>query len=1557
MADAEGPASAVRRGNAAGPSAAASSAKCPFCGSLAMQESGFCRKCGAKRDNAPFTSNCEVNSLKTCDLELKHAFGVLPQMIRDACIALGDDALAFAVGRQIAVWDHVKKRLKFVARRQENCVITAMTKSASGRLLAVAERQGSANDPRESGNVQISIIGLPSAWAPAATPMQDGVPVKSKEGVLKVLYPANKRSKIIDLAFSHDGRHIVTVSDMPDTTVTYWNWETEKPVALHNVQLPISRLHVNPKNGHQFSLSGLSYCRIWEYNPNDHHLRENASLFSVQEEKRTDVVDQCWIVVKDEAILVVAERTGHVHLFKEGERLEDVNVRAIIAKDESTGPKALERQQAKLMAKMMGGSGPKAARDPPPVNLISLTAWGQGFVVGGDQGYLGVFKVSGSGNTEPFGTFRMPGEDSFLWCMSAGSEDTYLNILSYTEKENNDPAKMSIVPKLQRSGTSLHSKAETQSLPEEDEKERVWSFTSFPVSQADLASTGQLDLFAPWVPMGSHSGSVNSVAASRGRRIVATCADDMFIKVWSYPSEEAVGTPNGFTAELSVQVSTYEKPQRIALHPLGFQVAVILPDMLRVFHVTAQQATRTLFDLAFKHPGDVAYSNGGSLLAVSTNNDVILLDPIKVVLVRMFSGSGGHLSFVNQVSFSADDKILLSSSAAPSGAIYGWDLESEAKDRIFEHFSKGTDYVAFQHDFRRNYCLAIANPQDTAMGQRGTLRMIGHNNNTVLEIVPESPQSAYTAIELAEPLGYFFAGTLSGHIRIFLWPMKPGGVSENHFQQMELHAHAITSLALCNNARLLYSCCKGGAIMASRVKALQNIDGKLENIAPVEVDQRFTKFRYREDTDVTKKRKTKREDERKAHDLQKKLYEALGSSATNTAALDDLVLLPKDYFNELLVEIRHLEEQHLSLKHDSEFALEQKDAEITEKLESTHLELRLEREQHDEKYDALFDQHKKGLRRHEDEIKKANAEFAKRARGSEDEYDMKMSKEFEKQSLLLSELQSLREQHQQHALQVEERHARQLEDLRVNHENSIREWKTEYEKVVALLKSDGISFEKAMCQQEEEYETQITDILEVKRSILQVESEKSSTAVKDAMSMRRTINTLQDKIRDYKSKCEESEKQKADLSRQLDASREMFAQVQEQLKEEKRALKVKNENLAKIREQMKHLESFRFVLFHKVKQMEEERDPLAEQVSSLKDNVREMYSEFVREFRNKQTLDQELTTKATLASSLQRENIQLARLLIQMKKDGRRLLSDVEQVLHADTAAEFERMPKRLMMVLEKYQKLDNWKPTDEDLNRDAKDLSKEQAMMNEMVIQRDLLFRKNQIQASAGTQIKRECSVDLRRLTSENAALIAEMNTLRTEIRSLMRTCKEQEAGIIALRAKEKAKRSFDNGHSREEFHHSTSAPQLNSGGGAGAGGDGGHSGGLGAGVGGAASSSGKRSAGGMLRGGNAGGSAGGTVASETPYVRRKVIENTETKQRQRQRGLNALPPVISQQTATSYPDGGGRGKAAQEKRFAQTLDGSSSARRQMESQGYDLARLHEEVAANVGYDAPPSP
>ena len=70
--------------------------------------------------------------------------------------------------------------------------------------------------------------------------------------------------------------------------------------------------------------------------------------------------------------------------------------------------------------------------EPPPVKLTALAAWGRGFVVGGNQGYVGVFKVDARLQVESFGTFRMPGETATIWQMCSGSTaEVGLHMISY----------------------------------------------------------------------------------------------------------------------------------------------------------------------------------------------------------------------------------------------------------------------------------------------------------------------------------------------------------------------------------------------------------------------------------------------------------------------------------------------------------------------------------------------------------------------------------------------------------------------------------------------------------------------------------------------------------------------------------------------------------------------------------------------------------------------------------------------------------------------------------------------------------------------------------------------------------------------------------------------------------------------------------------------------------------------------------------------------------------------------------------------------------------------
>jgi len=1151
--------------------------------------------------------------------------------------------------------------------------------------------------------------------------------------------------------------------------------------------------------------------------------------------------------------------------------------------------------------------------------------------VGGDQGYLGVWRVDAKMQVEPLHTFRMEGEEDIVWQMSAGSEDN-LTLVSYREIAPDPdptgagkPQRASLAPSRGKSTASKSSVAAALAGASEEVlgTERTLSLSTFPVGQADLAATGQLETFKPVFPLGTHQDSVLAMDVSRQRRIAATCSADLHLKVWNYPSADMQLNPHAFTSELSIHVAHHnEKPLSLSVHPMGFQVAVVLESLLRVYHLTNQQVTRTLFDLPLRHPGDVTYSNGGSILAVTTEHDIILLDPWCLNLIHLFSGRGGHLSAVTQVLFSEDDRMMLSCGAAPHGAIYGWNLESQTKERIMEHVSKGTHYASMAYDFRRRLVVASVRPE-------GHLRVIDEEGTIQVELTPEG-RGGYTCMCLAPPIGMLLAGTQQGSVCVFRWPLEVGA-GRQPIAEVALHAHSVTALSLSTNARLLFSSCAAGLVMVNEVgTAIEDVDRSVTTrMTPAQLDLAFLRYRHKEDG--VPQHKPVREEDRKIQDLQKKLTQAAHGMAANIASLDELALVPKAYFLDRLSEIKELEDRMQAQKRESDIYLEHKEKDVNEQLRTMYQERKHEKHIADEKFDDLFKRFTQTTKGHQEAMNQANTHFDQKIREIQEENENKLSNEYEKQSRLLEELQMLRDQHDAQLRQVEAKHDEQLSALRIAQENALREWRTEYEKVCSLLKTDGLKFEKALEQQESEYENEIAEIQEQARVALHVESEKSTTALKDTVSMQQTIHMLQGQLKNTRDELNGVIKDRDDLQKKLEEAEVMFTKVDDQLKEQKRSLAVKDENLKKIREQMKHLESFRFVLYHRLNALEEERDPLEEQVNLLKTSVREMYSEFVREFRQKQKLDQQLNDNTSLSAALQKETVELRARLAQLKKDGQRLLQDVEQVLHAESTADFERMPKRLQAVLDKHSSLSQWAPSaaepgQEPANAPAEDSTKDALLLQEMQVQRDLLFRKNRIAVASANQTKKECSEDFRRLMSENAALIAEMNTLRDEKRSYQRSCKELEATVLVLKRKSAMEASS---MSRAE-----SAPDL----------------------------------GPPAAGASAGATRRPRGGPETPYLRRKVVDQQELYRRHRNRQLNQLPPVaaatngVGAETGATGRVGATAGRtsvaSAQEKRFARTLDTVNAGRRQIERQGFDITRLSEAAQAMSGLTPrPPSP
>merc|ERR1712224_1021166 len=87
------------------------------------------------------------------------------------------------------------------------------------------------------------------------------------------------------------------------------------------------------------------------------------------------------------------------------------------------------------------------------------------------------------------------------------------------------------------------------------------------------------------------------------------------------------------------------------------------------------------------------------------------------------------------------------------------------------------------------------------------------------------------------------------------------------------------------------------------------------------------------------------------------------------------------------------------------------------------------------------------------------------------------------------------------------------------------------------------------------------------------------------------------------------------------------------------------------------------------------------------------------------------------------------------------------------------------------------------------------------------------------------------------------------------------------------------------------------------------------------------------------------GPGGNQTPYMKRKIMDQQEVGRRQLQQKMNQLPPLSQPGAPTG--DGAapkkrsGNGSNTQEKRFSQTLDSVQASRSAMERQGFAVGEL----------------
>ncbi|KAF4657963.1 hypothetical protein FOL47_008224 [Perkinsus chesapeaki] len=268
------------------------------------------------------------------------------------------------------------------------------------------------------------------------------------------------------------------------------------------------------------------------------------------------------------------------------------------------------------------------------------------------------------------------------------------------------------------------------------------------------------------------------------------------------------------------------------------------------------------------------------------------------------------------------------------------------------------------------------------------------------------------------------------------------------------------------------------------------------------------------------------------------------------------------------------------------------------------------------------------------------------------------------------------------------------------------------------------------------------------------------------------------------------------MGEQIEKSRSAAEKTTQQLEHQRLIISGKDKRILRAERTQRHLDNFRFVLFHRVKQLEEEKAPLREQVDSLRSAVKDMYGEFVSEFEMKKSLQHDFHETGKKLARSHTQNQALREKNAAVANEVGSLLKEVQHVMsEASKDRDDRQLLVRLRDLIHHEGKKMNIKhirsqttPHDTDGHQDQigelheDDLEPNIDLTKELLHQRNLLLTKAKTVTELNAKLTEENYLGRRRMMTENSAMIQELNELRIEKKELNKRVEDLEAKLASM-------------------------------------------------------------------------------------------------------------------------------------------------------------------------------
>ncbi|XP_035517008.1 cilia- and flagella-associated protein 57 [Morone saxatilis] len=502
------------------------------------------------------------------------------------------------------------------------------------------------------------------------------------------------------------------------------------------------------------------------------------------------------------------------------------------------------------------------------------------------------------------------------------------------------------------------------------------------------------------------------------------------------------------------------------------------------------------------------------------------------------------------------------------------------------------------------------------------------------------------------------------------------------------------------------------------------------------------------------------------------------------------ILVTKSDLEEKNQNMQELKMRLEELQMENEYQLRLKDMNYNEKMKELSYKFTQQIESLTTMQQTMKTEMEKQEREHQESSSEVAAKHAKELKDLELSYSQKLIVEHEKHQDLQHKHQKMQEDYEKQLEAAEESRTQALEEQTQLYEAKLQE-KTQ---LLAQCQEDAqqqiVEFKEIIKQVEEDEERKIHDLQIKYEKKLHTEKETNTNLKGETGIMTQKFYSLQ---RQIDERCADINKLKQERQRLLGLIRSLESDIEDlkrQISGHEKTNQDKDKTISSLKKKNQELEKLKFVLDFQLNELKKQTEPQKDDINEKKERIHQLQEEMVQIDKINTQLKLTISDLRLKLRTRDKEMHKETQKVKDLETHLQRLKSDLHNCV--GLIQEPRRLKDAVQMIYTRYVAQSDGvekSSVDEDIQR-------------AFCHQRDHLEKTvNSLKTRLAKSAEEHDKVYVK-IMKENVTLIAEINDLRKELRSLRTQVKEYKAQLATLKKSNKSRPNSEEGPKKEPKH-----------------------------------------------------------------------------------------------------------------------------------------------------------